>query len=304
MKKAAFYSKWLDDSNGLVKDSSNEFMEQNETGTLLLAMPSHSAAGLLARMVKGVVSFLQNLLSPQTRKEGVRCGQKAFRLREIFQTTAIGALYGLLFASLLLAPLPRMESQPYGGRPGITSQPRNPSDCSPPPSFDFRWMDDYMSEEKKEEIFCALWDGETVTFRVMLRVPEIFGLLLPSLGFFRTFTVSNWEELNTTGYTLKDQVKEMNDLDKAFKTNQRNYDRLVRAKKTCRLNCATAAAAAALVCLTTITAPPAFLACEAGVLITELACFAICQNNFNAGRKNLDEDFEDIMDEIGRVIAL
>ena len=299
MKKTLFFRKRLDNPNGLVKDCLKNEMEQNETATQKLAKPSNSTAGLLARVVKGVVSFLQNLLSPLTHKEGVRA-EKVSRLRAFFQTAGIGTIYGLLFAALVLAPLPRMEAQPYGGT-GTTSSSR---DCSPPPSFDFRWMDNYMSEEKKEEIFCALWDGETVTFRVMLRVPEIFGLLLPSLGFFRTFTVSNWEELNTTGYTLKDQVKEMNDLDKAFKTNQRNYDRLVRAKKTCRLNCATAAAAAALVCLTTITAPPAFLACEAGVLITELACFAICQNNFNAGRKNLDEDFEDIMDEINRVIAL
>ena len=104
MKKVAFSSKWLDDSNGLVKDCSNEFMEQNETRTQKLAMPSSSAAGLLARMAKGVVSFLQNLLSPLTRKEGVRTDQEVFRLRELSQTTAIGALYGLLFAGLLLAP--------------------------------------------------------------------------------------------------------------------------------------------------------------------------------------------------------
>ena len=104
MKKVAFYSKWLDDSNGLVKDSSNEFMEQNETRTQKLAKPSHSTAGLLARVVKGVVSFLQNLLSPQTCKEGVRPVPKAFRLPEIFQTAAIGTIYGLLFAGLLLMP--------------------------------------------------------------------------------------------------------------------------------------------------------------------------------------------------------
>ena len=104
MKKVAFSSKWLDDSNGLVKDCSNEFMEQNESTTQKLAKPSISAAGLLARMAKGVVSFLQNLLSPLTRKEGVRTDQEVFRLREVSQTTAIGALYGLLFAGLLLLP--------------------------------------------------------------------------------------------------------------------------------------------------------------------------------------------------------
>ncbi len=75
MQKVAFYSKWLDGSNGLVKDCPKNEMEQNETETLLLAMPSNSTAGLLARVVKSVVSFLQNLLFPQTHKEGVRRGQ-------------------------------------------------------------------------------------------------------------------------------------------------------------------------------------------------------------------------------------
>ena len=104
MKKVAFYSKWLDNPNGSVKNSSNEFMEQNETGTLLLAKPSNSAVGLLARMAKGVVSFLQNLLSPLTQKEGV-CAEKVSRLRALSQTTAIGTFYGLLFAGLLLMPV-------------------------------------------------------------------------------------------------------------------------------------------------------------------------------------------------------
>ncbi len=79
-------------------------MEQNETRTQNPAKPSHLAAGLLGRMVKGVVSFLQNLLSPLARKESVRCGQEVFRLRALSQTTAIGTLYGLLFTGLLLMP--------------------------------------------------------------------------------------------------------------------------------------------------------------------------------------------------------
>ena len=110
MKKTLFFRKRLDNPNGLVKDSSNEFMEQNETGTLLLAMPSDSAAGLLARVIKGVVSFLQNLLSLLTRKEVVHCGQEVFRLRALSQTTAVGTLYGLLFAGLLLMPFPIQSS--------------------------------------------------------------------------------------------------------------------------------------------------------------------------------------------------
>ena len=108
---AQLFSKRLDDSNGSIKDSSNKFMEQNETGTQNPAKPSNSTAGLLARVVKGVVSFLQNLLSPLTRKEGVRCGQEVFRLRTLSQTTAIGTLYGLLFAGLLLAPFPPQTVQ-------------------------------------------------------------------------------------------------------------------------------------------------------------------------------------------------
>ena len=74
---------------------------------------------------------------------------ESFDPRGFAQVTGVGTLYGLLFASLLLAPLPRMESQPYGGT-GTTS---SPADCSPPPSFDFRWMDDYMDEAAKKEIF-------------------------------------------------------------------------------------------------------------------------------------------------------
>ena len=104
MKKVAFYSKWLDDSNGLVKDCPKNEMEQNETGTLLLAKPSNLAAGLLARVVRGVVSFVANLFPQSARKEGVR-PEKVSRLRALSQTTAVGTLYGLLFASLSLAPI-------------------------------------------------------------------------------------------------------------------------------------------------------------------------------------------------------
>ncbi len=103
MQKVAFYSKWLDNPNGSVKDCPKNEMEQNETGTQNPAKLSNSTAGLLARVVKGVVSFLQNLLSPLTRKEGVRGGQVS-RLRALSQTTAVGTLYGLLFAGLLLMP--------------------------------------------------------------------------------------------------------------------------------------------------------------------------------------------------------
>lgn len=105
MQKIAFYSEWLDNPNGSVKDCPKNEMEQNETGTQNPVKPSNLAAGLLVRVVKGVVSFLQNLLSPLTHKEGVRCGQEVSRLGAIFQTAGIGTLYGLFFASLSLAPI-------------------------------------------------------------------------------------------------------------------------------------------------------------------------------------------------------
>lgn len=49
--------------------------------------------GILAKTAKGVVSLVSKLFSPLTQKEGVRTVQKAFRMREIFQTTGIGLLY-------------------------------------------------------------------------------------------------------------------------------------------------------------------------------------------------------------------
>ena len=136
MRKVAFYSKWLDGSNGLVKDCPKNEMEQNETETLLLAMPSNSAAGFLARVVKGVVSFLQTLLSPQTRKEGVRRGQVS-RLRALSQTTAVGTLYGLLFAGLLLAPLPFIQAN-------WPTTPQTSSECG--------------------EVASNLWDAEQLRY--------------------------------------------------------------------------------------------------------------------------------------------
>lgn len=106
MKKILFFRKRLDNPNGLVKDSSNEFMEQNETATPLRAMPSNSTAGLLARVVKGVVSFLQNLLSPLTCKEGVRTGQ----VSAFFQLAAAVVVgVGLLVGSNAEAQSPDIE---------------------------------------------------------------------------------------------------------------------------------------------------------------------------------------------------
>ncbi len=110
MKKTLFFRKRLDNPNGLVKDSSNNEMEQNETRTQNPAKPSNSTAGLLAHVAEGVVSFVANLFPQSARKEGVRSGQESFRLRALFQTTAIGTLYGLLFAGLLLALFPIQSS--------------------------------------------------------------------------------------------------------------------------------------------------------------------------------------------------
>ena len=68
------------------------------------AKPSNSTAGLLARVVKGVVSFVANLFPQSACKEGVR-PEKVSRLNELSQTAAIGTIYGLLFAGLLFAPI-------------------------------------------------------------------------------------------------------------------------------------------------------------------------------------------------------
>ena len=106
MQKVAFYLKWLDGSNGLVKDCPKNEMEQNETGTQNPAKPSRLTAGLLGRMAKGVVSFLQNLLFPQTQKEVVRCGQ----VSAFFQPAAAVVVgVGLLVGSAAEAQLPTFE---------------------------------------------------------------------------------------------------------------------------------------------------------------------------------------------------
>ena len=106
MQKVAFYSKWLDNPNGSVKDCPKNEMEQNETGTQNPAKPSNSTAGLLGRVVKGVVSFLQNLLSPLTQKEGVCRGQ----VSAFFQLAAAVVVgVGLLVGSTAEAQLPDFE---------------------------------------------------------------------------------------------------------------------------------------------------------------------------------------------------
>ncbi len=50
-----------------------------------------AGAGLLAGAVKGIVSFVQNLLPSPTQKEGVRPVQKSFRLKQ----HGIGLIDGL-----------------------------------------------------------------------------------------------------------------------------------------------------------------------------------------------------------------
>ena len=65
--------------------------------------------GLLEKTTKGIVSFLQNLLPSRTQKDGVRPVQKAFRLREIFQTAGIGILL-TGFLVVFIAP-PNAQAQ-------------------------------------------------------------------------------------------------------------------------------------------------------------------------------------------------
>lgn len=82
--------------------------------TILGAIAGIAVAGLLARTVKGIVSLVPNLLS-LTPKESVRPVPKASRLGDIFQTAGLGAIYGLLFAGLLFAPLlPHLAAQSSG----------------------------------------------------------------------------------------------------------------------------------------------------------------------------------------------
>ncbi len=56
---------------------------------------SHSTAGLLARVAKGVVSFVANIFPQSARKDDVRIGK-------VSQTTAIRTLYDVIFAAPLL----------------------------------------------------------------------------------------------------------------------------------------------------------------------------------------------------------
>ena len=67
MKKVEFFSKWLDDSNESIKERSNNTMESNKLEIQKPTKTNHSTAGLLACMAKGIVSFLQNLLSSLSR---------------------------------------------------------------------------------------------------------------------------------------------------------------------------------------------------------------------------------------------
>lgn len=52
-----------------------------------------AVTGILASIAKGIVSFVQNILSPQdAKKGGVRGVSKASRLGAIFQTSSIDGL--------------------------------------------------------------------------------------------------------------------------------------------------------------------------------------------------------------------
>lgn len=135
MTKAILFLKWLDNPNGLVKNNSN-------------------ATTKTADQTPKTPWYLRFT--------------KSFDPRSFAQVAGVGTLYGLLFASLVLAPLPRMESQPYGGTGTMSS----PADCSPPPSLSFPWLDDLgWSESDKEGLFCALWNGEAVTFMISIEFP-------------------------------------------------------------------------------------------------------------------------------------
>ena len=243
-------------------------------------------------MAKGVVCFLQNLLSPLASKESVRCGQEVFRLRALSQTTAIGTLYGLLFTGLLLATLPRMEAQPYGGA-GTTS---SPADCSPPPSLSFPWLDDYMDENAKEEIFCAIWDGQAITVTFVIELPWYLFNDRPMrasdsnpVGYInREF--ASWDDLVNAGIKL-------NALKTAFTFFERKAKRARTRARLCGAACLVTWEAAALACLKLVN-PKAILACEGLAASVLLACTLNCRSAWIGKIGDLRDDLEE------KIIAL
>ena len=93
---------------------------------ILGAIAGIAVAGLLAKTVKGIVSFVQNLLPSPTPKEGVRSVPKASRLGAIFPTAGLGTIYGLLFAGLLLLPF-----QPHRATAATASPQTSESEYAP-----------------------------------------------------------------------------------------------------------------------------------------------------------------------------
>ena len=197
--------------------------------------------------------------------------------KKIAATAGFAVIYGLL-----LAPLPRMESQPYGG----TGTTRSSTDCSPPPSLSFPWLDDHMDASVKEDLFCALWNGEAVTIAIGIEFPADSDL---GVGYY-VFEVASWDDLVNTGIKL-------NDMDTAFIFFERKVKRKKSIKNACMAACLVAYEAAAFYCLK-LTAMPAVLACEAGVFATYLVCLYNCKAHYDDAVGDLSDELEE------KIIAL
>lgn len=191
---------------------------------------------------------------------------RAMKLNGITVTAGIGTIYGILFAGLLLAPLPRLAAQsnsptnsppiedPYLLPGPIFSPPPPPSQappapppvlsirdlrtCKPPPSLSFSWLDDYMDASAKKDLFCDIWDGIAVTVAIGIEFPEDSEL---GVGYY-VFEVASWDDLVNTGSKLYD-------MDRAFTLFERKVKRKKNIKTACMAACLVAYEAAALYCL-------------------------------------------------------
>ena len=224
----------------------------------------------------------EKMRNPSTKMPWYLRFARTMKLKGIAATTGIGTLYGLLFASLLLAPLPRMESQPYGGT-GTTS---SSTDCSPPPSLSFPWLDDHMDASTKEDLFCDIWNGEAVTIGIGIEFPtdSEFGV-----GYY-VFEVASWDDLVNAGSKL-------NDLKNAFARFEEKAKRKKAIRDACDYTCLVGYEAAALACLK-LTALPAIATCEGLAAAALVTCMYNCKVHWEDAIGDIRDDLED------RVIAL
>ena len=257
MKKVGFYSKPLDDPHGLVKDNSNATTKTAD--------------------------------QPPKTPWYLRFTE-SFDPRGFAQVAGVGTLYGLLFASLFLAPLLRMESQPYGGTGTMIS----PADCSPPPSLSFPWLDDLgWSENAKEDLFCALWNGEAVTFMITIEFPAYaFSDSVSggnAVGYYLV-EVASWDDLVNAGSKLNDLKIALAFFEKKAKRAKLQWD-------MCAAGCLITWEAGALACLKFVN-PKAILVCEGLAAAALITCGLACKSTWIGKIGDLRDDLEE------KIIAL